>query len=262
MRVFAAPFKGVTPNASVLLGVELEGAKLQLGPNDVVELSFLALDAQGKPRGAKTDSVTLNLKPDTKARVAQNGLRLLNRMDLPPGRYHLRFGARDAGGGALGSVLYDLDVPDFANTRFSMSGLVVTSDAAQEQMTARPDEQLRDVLPGPPVGLRDFPQDDEITVFSEVYDNEASTPHKVDITTTVRTDEGTTSFKNAEERDSSEIQGKGGGYRYSTRIPLRDLPPGVYVLKVEARSSLGREISASREVQFTVGRSSAAAVPR
>ena len=134
--------------------------------------------------------------------------------------------------------------------------------SAQAEMTARPDEQLRDTLPGPPVGLRDFPSNDELAVFAEVYDNEASTPHKVDITTTVRTDEGRVVFKTEDERASSEIQGKRGGYGHSARIPLRDFAPGVYVLRVEARSRLGQDVTASREVQFTVGTPRPAAPPR
>jgi hypothetical protein len=34
---------------------------------------------------------------------------------------------------------------------------------------------------------------------------------------------------------------------------MNDLPPGVYVLKVEARSRLGQGPTASRELQFSVG---------
>ena len=64
------------------------------------------------------------------------------------------------------------------------------------------------VLPGPPIGLRTFPQNDEIALFAEVYDNAGSTPHKVDITATVTTDEGKVLFKADEVRDSSDLGGK------------------------------------------------------
>jgi len=253
MHVFAAPFKGAPPNASVLLATELRGRDLQLSPNNKVELSFIAIDAQGKIRGGNTDSISwVTLKPETKARVEQTGIRLLNRLDLPPGRYQVRFAARDAGGGALGGVGYDLDVPDFYKSPLTMSGLVLTSIAGTSLPTTRPDDQLKPVLPGPPVALRAFPQNDEVSLFAEVYDNAASTPHKVDITTTVTSDDGKSVFKNDEERSSTDIQGKRGGFGYSTRIPMRDLSPGRYVLKVEARSRLGKGATVSREVQFTV----------
>jgi hypothetical protein len=173
-------------------------------------------------------------------------------MDLPPGRYQLRVASHDTTGGATGSVVYDLDVPDFYRERFTISGMAITSLASASMPTAKADEQLREVLPAPAVAVRTFPQNDELALFAEVYDNSGSSPHKVDIVTTVTSDEGKVLFKTDEERDSSELQGKRGGYGYSTRVPLSDIAPGLYDLKIEARSSLSSEVTASREVLFRV----------
>jgi len=194
-----------------------------------------------------------NLRPETKARIEQTGIRILNRVDLPPGRYQIRFGAHDSDGGNVGSVLYDLEVPDFQKSVFSISGLAITSASAAQLPTVRPDEQLRAVLPMPPVATRTFPANDEIKLFAEVYDNAGATPHKVDITATVTTDEGKVMFKNEEQRDSSDLGGKTGGYGYTATIPLKDLPPGKYVLKVEAKSRLGQTPPAAREIRIEVG---------
>jgi hypothetical protein len=252
MHVFAAPFKGTAPNASVLLGVEMRGRDLKPAANDKLELSYMAIDAQGKLRGGTTDSITMNLKPETKARVEQTGIRLLNRVDLPPGRYQVRFAAHDTGGGNVGSVLYDLEVPDFTKAPLSMSGVVLSSGSGSAQPTARPDEQLRQALPGPPVALRVFPQNDVVALFAEVYDTEGDKPHKVDIVSTVTSDTGQVVFKADEERASSDLGGKTGGYGYMTKIPMKDLPPGAYVLKVEATSRLGAGATVAREVRFSV----------
>jgi hypothetical protein len=253
MRVFAAPFKGTAPNASVLLGVELNGRDLQLTPTDRIQLSYFAIDQNGKVKGGSTDSMTMtNLRPETKTRIEQTGMRMLNRIDLPPGRYQLRVAAHDSAGGNVGSVLYDLDVPDFQKAPFSVSGLVLTSASGAALPTIRPDEQLRQVLPGPPVAIRAFPASDEIRLFAEVYDNAGSVPHKVDITTTITTDEGKVMLKTEETRDSSDLGGQRGGYGYTTQIPLKDLAPGRYVLKVDGRSRLKDVAPASREVLITV----------
>jgi hypothetical protein len=235
MRVFAAPFKGEDAKTSVLVGVELAGRDLQLD-NGVLELSYLAIDSQGKIHNGRTDRITLKLRPENKALVEQSGLRILNRLTLKPGRYQLRVASNDVKGGVVGSVLYDLDVPNYDGKQLSVSGLAVTSKAASGMLVAKQDEELKSVLPTSPVGQRLFSSSDELTVFAEVYDTTGSAPHKVDITTTVTSDTGTVLFKAAEERDSAELQGARGGYGHLARIPLADLAEGRYVLAVEARS--------------------------
>jgi VWFA-related protein len=253
MHVFAAPFKGTAPNASVLFGVEMRGRDLQISPNTKLLLSYVAIDANGKVRGGNTDALTMaNMRPETKTRIEQSGLRMLNRLDLPPGKYQFRIAAHDTGGGNVGSVLLDLDVPDFLKAPFSISGLALTSPAGAAILTARADEQLKMVMPGPPIALRTFPQNDEVVVFAEVYDNAGGTPHKVDITSTVTADEGKVLFTTNEVRDSSDLGGQRGGYGYTTKIPMKDLAPGSYVLKVEAKSRLANTPAVSREVQFRV----------
>jgi VWFA-related protein len=255
LRVFGAPFKGNPPNASVLFSAEMRGSDLQLGPKDVIELAYMAVDPEGKVRGSSTDTVTMNLRPEVKEQIAGSGLRFTKRLNLAPGRYQVRVAGRDSSSGALGLVLYDLDVPDFNGSRLSMSGLVLTSREAQALPTTKPDDELKGVLPGPPTAIREFSPSDEIVLFAEVYDNEASKSHRVDITTTVRTTEGAIVFKESEERDASELQGPHGGYDHTARIPLRGFAPGLYVLNVEGRSRLGPGLVASREIQFSVVRS-------
>ena len=252
IQVFAAAFKGTAPKASVLIGVEMSGKDLKLGGGDKLALSYYAIDAKGKYQGGSTDTVTLNLRPETKAIVERSGLRALSRLELPPGRYQLRVAANELNTKAVGSVLYDLEVPDFLKTPLAISGMALTSVASSRVPTVRPDEEIRQLLPASPASTRVFPVDDEIALFTEVYDNAAATPHKVDITTTVTTDEGRVVFTTEEERDSSDIQGKSGGYGYTARVPLKGLPTGLYVLKVAARSRLGANPTADRQVQFRI----------
>ena len=76
-----------------------------------------------------------------------------------------------------------------------MSGVALTSPASSRVPTVRPDDELRQVLPAPPVGSRIFPVGDELALFAEIYDNAGGSPHKVDITTTVTADEGKVLFK-------------------------------------------------------------------
>ena len=137
-----------------------------------------------------------------------------------------------------------------------MSGLLMTSMSSSAMVTVKGDEQtpqscsrrrrLRSVRSRRTTRSRSL---------REIYDDGTTAPHKVDIVTAVRTDEGRIYFKNEEERDSKELQGKRGGYGYSVRVPLSGLPPGPYVLTVEARSRLGNNLAASRQVRINIAES-------
>jgi len=251
MKVFAAPFKGSAPNASVLIGVELRGTNLTMSANGKVDVAYWAIDSHGKVKASNRDTMTLNLRPETKEKVQKEGIRLLTRLDMPAGRYQLRVASHDEGG-AAGSVLYDLDVPDFSKERLTISGLVITSPSASQMPTVKPDNELRMLLPGPPAGVRSFAQNEQIALFTDVYDNDVTPVHKVDITTTLTSDAGRVVYKNEEERSTSDLEGKKGGFGIGTTLSLSDYEPGLYVLKVEARSRLGADVMAAREMQIQI----------
>ena len=156
----------------MLLGVELRGRDLRLEPDAKILLSYIAIDAEGKMSGGNTDALTLtNLKPETKARIERSGLRMLNRLDLPPGRISCASPRTTRPAATSARCMYDLDVPDFAKAPFTMSGLVLTSRRRFGAADRACRRAAPTVLPGPPVALRTFPQNDEIALFAEVYDN-------------------------------------------------------------------------------------------
>jgi hypothetical protein len=111
---------------------------------------------------------------------------------------------------------------------------------------------MKDVLPGPPTANRDFPRGDTLALFAEVYDNQPTPPHRVSIASSVLTDDGREMLTAADERASDELQGRKGGYGYRRELPLGDLPPGRYVLRVTAKSLAASGGSATREVEFRI----------
>ena len=56
----------------------------------------------------------------------------------------------------------------------------------------------------------------------------------------------------AEQRSSSELEGKSGGYGFTARLPLNDIKPGLYVVHVEAQSRAGSQPMVSRDIQIRV----------
>lgn len=257
LRVFAAAFKGAAPNASVLVSVEIDGGRLTFKQgagtfDDRVELWIAAVNDKGDVKDGKPSALDLKLRPQTHQRVTALGFRVTERLSLPPGKYQLRIGAKDGNSTSVGTVSYDLEVPDFYKSPLSMSGVVLASRAAGMAPTITTDAELKDVLSGPPAALREFPANDVLGLFAEIYDTQGGTPHKVDITSTIKADGGRTVVSQTEERSTEELQGRSGGFGYRADIPLKDVPPGEYVLTVEARSRLSGNATVRQDIPFRV----------
>ena len=256
----AAPFRGAPGHDAIPISIEVDGRTMRFAPrpdgrymNDL-EVTLYAIDsAAGKVKDGAHDTINLVLKPQ--ATGMSGPFRVVRVLKVPPGTYQLRIGARD-GGGDVGTVIYDLEAPDFSKGPIAMSGLVLTSTTSARIQTATPGgNDLKDVLPAPPSASREFPRGDDLAVFAEIYDNLGTkTAHRVVINTTVLSDDGKTMFSTSDERRSEELTGSvgPGGYGHVTKIPLSGLAPGRYVLHVDARPTLGNSAPVVREVEFTV----------
>jgi len=255
LKVFAGAFKGEAPNAAVAVVLELDASKLDFVEangtfNESLEFANAATDSRGKVYPGERHTANLTLKPDTYERAKDRGFRVLTQVSLPPGRYQLRLAAGNKSGKA-GSVLYDLDVPEFYKEPFVMSGVAITAASASLTPTVKAKDPLGDFLPGPPVATREFAVGDTLMFFAEFYENGAGSPHMVDLKAELRSEGGRVVLEAAEERSSTEVRG-GGGYGFAGRLPLTDLQPGLYVLHVEGRSRVGQNATASRDIQVRI----------
>jgi VWFA-related protein len=257
MKVFAAPYKGTAPNAAVAYVVEVDVNDFEFVEKDgtfseTLEMITSTTDSKGKVFPGERQLVNLNLKPDTLARAKSRGFRLVNQVSVPPGRYQVRIAASTRNG-RTGSVLYDLDVPDFSKEKFAMSGVALTSRAAAEAPTVKPKDPLADYLPGPLTAMREFARDDTIALFAEFYENNPGAPaHMLEFKAELREEGGRVVRNVADQRSSTELQGKTGGYGFSARMPLDDVQPGLYVLHVEGQARFGDLPAVSRDILFRV----------
>jgi hypothetical protein len=259
MNVFAAAYKGAAPNASVALTIEMRVDDFRFTEkdgtfNDTVGISFTSVDAAGKTYGSDRQILTMAMKPDSVAAARARGFRVVSQFDVPPGRYQLRVATAEEGANRTGSVIYDLDVPDFYKPRLAMSGVTLTSAMEATKPTVLHKSPLGDVLPGPPTAAREFQAGDTIVLFAEFYENVANAPpHTLDLSTTLSAEGGRVVFEDREERSSTDLQGKAGGYGYGVQVPLAGVASGVYVLHVEGRSRAGgAEAGVGRDVLIRV----------
>jgi VWFA-related protein len=262
--VQAAPFRNTQKEASVALAIELDGNRLPYAPPNEkglsankIELSFFGLNDQGKALAGTRVELDLTLRPETRERVTRYGVRVNPRLNLPPGRYQLRIGAREAVGGALGSVFYDLDVPDFRKEKLMIGGLLLTTPSTQMTPNVQPDPLVEKILPAAATSKREFPQSDLVALYAEIYDNiSARQPRTFDVAVRLLSETGTEVFASRDEIANSFKPGEKPWeiYGYSKQFPLKDVPPGRYLLRVEAqpRGNIEDVKPAFRETVITV----------
>lgn len=253
VRVFAAPFRGAAKTPSVVVAIEVAGRGLTFVRDgdrlaDTVEVSIVVVDQRGRVAGGDNQTLGLKLKPETHADVARHGLRFISRLDLPPSRYQIRVGVHESGRGASAMVPYDLEVPDFARSPFAVSGVVLTSSAADRYAPANEDPQLAAALPSPPHVTRRFTADTVLTSLIETYDDLGAGRREIVVQTTIRQAGSDRVVFSTTERQT--IDGRAARSSTTATVPLTGVAPGRYVLEMRATASSGR--TAARQVGFVV----------
>src|SRR4051812_21715807 len=163
LSAFAAPFKGANGNDAIAISVEVDAGLMTFKPrpdglyNNDLEVTLFAVDSdKGKVKDGARDVISVALKPG--AHEMGSPFRVIRRLQIPPGKYQLRVGARESGG-KLGTVIYDLDAPDFSKGTVAVSGIALASATSGRIPTASPDpsvQEFKDVLPSPPSASREF----------------------------------------------------------------------------------------------------------
>jgi VWFA-related protein len=261
LSVQAVPFKGTAKEASVAMTVELDGAALELAPQqnglfaDTLEVSFFALNEDARAQRGTRAALNLAVRPDTYQRVRALGVRLNSRTTMPAGRYQLRVGARNPVSGKTGTVFYDVVVPDFSKDPLMTSGLLVSSlpgPTSPDVLTPQRDPVSEKLLGAPPTSRRTFAQAETLAWMTEVYDNSLpKQPKQIDVSARLIDEAGRDAFAS---RDLL-ANGEGGApkwqtFGYTGRIPLKDIAPGRYLLRIEAqdRSAASQQPTAAQTV--------------
>jgi VWFA-related protein len=259
LRVTAVPRKGADRSSSLDVLIDVSGKDLSFTrKGDVfanrLSLSVGVFNKEGKAIITERPDAALNLRPETHARVAEHGVRVLVPLSIRPGRYQLRVAAQDSLKTRQGTVHLDVDVPDFTQPPIALSGIALASTADRSMyIPPRPGfDPFDGFLAGTLTALREFPGASEIAAFVEVYANRPTPAYRLDITTTVRTDDGRVVFTNSEERSTEELHGTPGAFGYSLRIPIGDWASGRYTLTIDAKSRMENASPVSRIIEFRV----------
>jgi hypothetical protein len=75
-----------------------------------LEIGAIALTRDTREAGEFLHPVRGNPKPEVLRQFAREGIRLREKLELPPGSYDIRFLARDNNAAQIGTVVFPLDV--------------------------------------------------------------------------------------------------------------------------------------------------------
>jgi VWFA-related protein len=247
LEIFTSVYQADGYQGSVLIGAHLPGGSLHLAPNDRIELAYAAIDRWGTTRASERRAFTLTMNDTMRARVAQSGVRLFGRIQLPRGTYQIRVAASQPGGGT-GAASADIEIPDYTDLPLSISDVVVSSALGRSMLTLEEDPVLRRTLPAQPTPVRRFARADTITTFAEIFDTHWILTRELGVTATVRAEDERIVARQEQTLKSANR----GRFYFTGSIPLQSFSPGRYVLNIEAFTRDGVPASASQQMVFEV----------
>ena len=231
--VFAAAGRST---AEVVLAAGIDPAARTLANNNV-ELSATALDLDGHPCGAEHLSVTRH--PGS---GSENEPDPLIRLPLKPGRYLVQVSAQVDG--RSGSVVLDVDVPDFSREPLSASGLIL----ARRSDSPATDKALVDLIPLVPSTQRDFQSNEDVSVFLRLYEGGGRQISPVRVSATIRDKKNAAKSKQETMLQPARFSAAGSA-DYQVSLPLAQLSAGEYLLEIDARSG---DRNVKRTARFSV----------
>ena len=106
---------------------------------------------------------------------------------------------------------------------------------------------MRAELPHIPIATREFTAGDRLSVYTEFYDGERRESHQLSVEAYLRTLDGT----RVGVAVTDVLKSGPAVHKFDVSLPI-DVPPGAYVLHVEARSTLAKQPPVSRDIPLRV----------
>jgi hypothetical protein len=126
----------------------------------------------------------------------------------------------------------------------------------QETPSIQPDPVLEKVLPAPATSRREFSQRDLIALYTEIYDNLGTQMARhIDVAVRMMSEDGKEALAIRDTLENGGVAPKKPWdlYGYSREVPLKNIAPGRYALRVEAQIRGNKDVKpVARETLITV----------
>ena len=232
------------PGEFLVFGEQPDG-KIQA----VIDLSAVYFDEKGEIKDSFMERIVTTAPTLEKAKNYRNDLMFTYPAKLPPGLYQVRVAARDDKSGKVGSAHAWVELPDLANKKLAMSSLLL-GERTQAMMTNVSN------IGNDPIALsasHRFQRESMLRFLIFAY-NTAFSPadQKPDVAVQVQVVRDnqpvlTTALRKINTEGITDLV----RLPYAAEIPLNELLPGRYLLKVTIIDRVSKQ-STSRETHFDV----------
>ena len=232
-----------TAQTAVALTIGLHHLAVPSRVRETIDLQVSAFTPDGQARGSVKQTAEVVLVPNRADDTTR--YEMLSRIDLKPGRYQLRVAAHRTIADTTGSVYAEVEIQDFAHDRLSASGVAMSMLPAVE---VSPRDLLTPLLPVIPTAARIFERRGRATAFMRLYQGGTDALVPVTLTTRVLDTRGRGLVNETRTIGVDQfVAGRAADMRFD--VPLLSLPPGEYLLTIDA--TLDKH-SVRRDVRFTV----------
>jgi VWFA-related protein len=251
------PDRYFVPVAVKIAGSALELARKRGG--EETELDFIGQikDEKGRPQGSLRDAIKVKLVGEQAAKLTQRHLQYDAGFVLAPGKYSLRFLARENQTGKMGTFETSFVVADIAQQQgyLKMSSVVWSNQREPlEAAVGAADRNRRMTMMHPLVSegrklvpsiTRVFRRDQNLYVYFEVYDpvlNGAASG----VRASVSFYRGKLKAFETKPVEVSQAAPRRQAVRVQVQVPLDKLEPGNYLCQVSAVDQVGKKFGFAR----------------
>jgi VWFA-related protein len=250
----------------VPVSVEIPGSALSFrnkGSKAATELDFIVevRDPRGHVASTVRDTIPLKLDEATAGQVVRRNIQYDTGLTLAPGKYTLRFVARENGEGKVGTFETPFTIPDLASgSALRLSSLVFSNQRGQQAAGVKNSKKLLEQDPlidsagqkTVPNVLRIFRPGQDLFVYLEVYDPTIpeALPQNIRVTS-VAADlalyEGDRKVMETQPVRVNRLDPKRQNVlALRLQAGLKDLKPGKYVCQVNVIDELGKRFAFPR----------------
>ncbi|MBI3664635.1 MAG: VWA domain-containing protein, partial [Acidobacteria bacterium] len=217
-------------------------------------------DAKGKQVANVRDTIRVKLGEANAAQLGRRHFQYDTGFTLPPGRYQLKFLARENRTGKMGTFETTFDVPDLSRDTRSLrlSSVVWSSQREPLEAAVGAAESKKQLLASHPLVhdgqkfvpsiTRVFRKDQNLYVYFEVYDPALDPAQKApSLAASLSFFRGRTkAFESTPVQVTQAAASRQRAFPFQFQIPLSPLGPGPYTCQVNVVDEVGKKFSFPR----------------